>query len=102
MKLKRKISQLSYDYCELFNVAWCLRDFIDDSTTLLVVDVESLTLFPVFSILHHIPQNMKANFFSQMDHFRLFLPDICQLRSRHIGKYVEMKLYLFCCRMRLQ
>ena len=32
---------------------------------------------------------MKAKFSTQMGHFRRFFPDVCQLRSRHIGNDVH-------------
>ena len=46
-------------------------------------------------ILRHILQNMTEKSSSHMERF--FLPDVCQLRSRHIGKFVyvsEREIFL--------
>ena len=40
-------------------------------------------------ILRHILKNMKAKSSTQKGLFRGFFPDVCRLRSRHIGKYVH-------------
>ena len=50
-----------------------------------------LVCYPkLFVILRHIFKKMKAKSSSQMRHFRRFsLPDVCQLRSRHIDKFVH-------------
>ena len=42
-----------------------------------------------FDILRHVLKNMKSKTSTQMGHFRRFLPDVWQLRSRHMGKYVD-------------
>ena len=42
-----------------------------------------------FSILRHILKNFKAKSSTQWAFSDVFLPDVCHMRSRYIGKYVH-------------
>ena len=61
-----------------------------------------------FILLRHILKILKAKFSTQMGHFhRFFSPDICQLRSRHIAKYVhiterEIMFWPNCCKFAVE
>ena len=49
-----------------------------------------LRMYKTIIILRHILKDMKAKFSTQMGHFRrFFLRDVCQLCSRHIGKFAH-------------
>ena len=61
-----------------------------------VLWIKMLTLVGTFYLFSSITiitlrliQNMEAKFSCQMRYFCVFLPDVCQLSSRHIGQFVH-------------